>query len=241
MNKKIISAILASVFTLSCMNFSTLAATTTSGTTFATASYAEMTLGTAGSQEITGDVSFIRPVINVSIPAEFTAILNPYHIEIDIPGSNSAPAAKSAKDGVTSGVYFIENHTEEYGVIVRVKATVVDKTEDINVKTIDFVTGDGKAAKNLYATLKVSKDAAYSPKINNTPIYFSEDTENARFRELLLLPPASGDVKSIGYFQIGGDVNPEAEWTESDKVTLSMVLDFRPTATVKAVKVGSGD
>ena len=116
MNKKIISAILAGACAVSAMSFSVSAANT------------NKTQTSIGQVKLSASASVASPILNVSVPSNIAAVVNPYGVKV-----TTRDGVYDA--GVSSPVYTIINQTESSGIAVTATASLTVNTVKDTVDT----------------------------------------------------------------------------------------------------------
>ena len=147
MNKKVISAALASVMALSTLSVSAFAA--------------DKIVKTAGATTYKVSATLAAPEINVTLPGTVAAVVNPYGVSFEMKGQTYGA------QGVTSPTYTIVNNTTASAVSVVATATLTVPTTgtgDAKAPTIkvtatesDIATENAKATgavKTIYAAVK---------------------------------------------------------------------------------------
>ena len=228
MNKKIISAILAGACALSAMSFSAFA-----DVEFAKQEDNQLEKAAAKTYSITAGVP--TPALNVTIPTSINAIINPFGVAIEIEDVGMTGAT-----GVTSPVYTITNNTTTFAIDVYATATVKASTGI----TIGADKGGTDTTKTAQPTVLAAVQTAAGTAINTAPatkvLTFTDmSAANATApaaKNIMSLPKVdatSGKAWS-GYIQIGGTANPKAEWDSKDKLTLTLILDIKPSSASTA-------
>lgn len=239
MNKKIVSSILAGACALSCMSLSA----------FAEDAFVPVVGDTeieqTGSTSYSFSVGFQAPAINVTLPSEIKAVLNPYGIQVEI-----EDVGKASTDGVTSPVYTIANNTLDFGIVVKATAKADVGTGD-NVATLaTSAVSTGDTGNKVYATVKASVNKETACADTTAPIIFK--ASNTTAQELLILTKATKPDRKVipaeGYFQIGGSISdtPTKKWDKITPIKLDLILDIEAAsaetgATAENSAVGAGD
>lgn len=232
MSKRLLSAVLAGACALSCMTFAVFAVDDDDNGTEATVANQDNTeLEKAGSKSYSITAGTHIPIINVTFPANFNAILNPYGIEVTIDD-----AGKTSTAGVTSPIYAVTNNTTEVAITVTAKASARGSA-GITVLEEDPGTALEEEAdeKKVYATVIASTQTPTSVELEaeKTVVFKNaSNTPNPEPEALMVLGKAtkaedSDEVTPTnGYIQFGGKISRKAAWTTTDKVTLNLVLGF---------------
>ena len=228
MNKKFLSAILAGACALSCMSFAAFAQgeeEEAEGATVVTEDPAE--LEKAGSKSYSISAGFTAPALNVTIPSQIKAVLNPYGVTVEVDDG-----VKSGIDGVTSPIYEIVNNTKDFGIAVKATATAKGTTGITIYETGDAPTWETETKKIVKATVKAGATAdAVADVITFQDAAKITSTNKATVGDLIEeIAKAEGDEGTKAYIQIGGNITQAADWTTTDKVTLTLVLDIQPKA-----------
>lgn len=137
MNKKVISALLASVMSLSTLGTSVFAATAT-----------PKEITAAGQTTFKISAAVAAPVIKVSVPSNVSAVINPYGVAIKIKGQDDPVGA----GGVSSVNYQIVNKTETSKIKVSVTPTIVFPTKKVDGETVPAMLFADDADKAKAAT-----------------------------------------------------------------------------------------
>lgn len=220
--RKIFAAAMAGLCAVSTMGISTFAA--------------DETIETSGAKSYKVSAGFQAPAIDVTVPDEVAAIINPYMIEVKL-----SDTVKYEAEGVASPKYTITNNSTEVGI--NVKATFSAEgldglvaTADEAVKTDAANNKDKKklAFVTLNATtpMEIETAAGTVDAGDDNQLVFSADAANPEKTDVLMKLDVKGTDGS-GEFWIGGAVieEPAEKWTASDKLSINVVLDINPFNT----------
>lgn len=172
---------------------------------------------------------FDLPAIDVTFPTSISAMINPYHLNIEKDGW------RTGNSGVTSPEYEIANNSDQIGIRVNAKLSAVGSGE-VRVVSVDTVTGaaptfrnDGTEDKQVFAFLNTTLTKG----IYSNSSYTGSDDSQLAFSETApeeFAPLMSIGTASSGFFRIQGDVveEPAAKWHSGDSVTFNIVFDVSP-------------
>ena len=228
MNKKIISTILAGACALSAMSFSAFA-----DANLAKQEDNQLEKAAAKTYSITAGVP--TPALNVTIPTSINAIINPFGVAIEI-----EDVGMTGTTGVTSPVYTITNNTTTFGIDVYATATVKASTGiTIGANPSDTSATTKTAQPTLLAAVQTAVGTAITADPTQKVLTFTDmSAANATApaaKNIMSLPKVDTSSKAwSGYIQIGGTSNPKAEWDSKDKLTLTLILDIKPSSETSA-------
>lgn len=190
------------------------------------------TVDTAGAKSYKVSAGFQAPTIDVTVPEEVAAIINPYMIQVKLSDTVSYEA-----EGIASPKYTITNNSTEVGI--NVKATYSAEGLDGVVATAAAATtGNTDKKKLAYVTLNATSPlditdlAACTPATGDITPLVMDVTENATPAMLLRLDTKTAG-NNEGEFWIGGDVieEPTEKWSTADRLNINVVLDINPFNT----------
>ncbi|MDE6709994.1 MAG: hypothetical protein K2J76_05845 [Oscillospiraceae bacterium] len=204
---KIFAAALAGLCAVSTMGVSAFAA--------------DEKIETSGAKSYKINAAFQAPTIDVTVPEEIAAVINPYMIAVKI--DNVTYEA----EGIASPRYTITNNSTEVGI--NIKATYSAEGLDGIVDEADKATDPAKNSegkKLAYVTLNAVADTTAGAAATTTLVM---DTEEDTDLLLTLEEKASGKANA-GAMWIGGATieDPAEKWSASDKLSINVVLDINP-------------
>ena len=210
-------------------------------------------ISSAGSASYKTTAALVNPVINVALPSNLSAVINPYGVSV------SDRTGSYGSDGVVSPVYTIRNKTQTSAVAVKAEAyltvpkdkssgeptiTVCENPNEVKSKSgkafaaylLASVSGEGAVSEaseneNLIEANKVKFEAGKT-------IVFADatlDSKNTNKDTLMVIPKADYEGNSLkdyyyGHFQISGESTDmlTANWSSSDKINLVVVFNIVP-------------
>lgn len=218
-SKKIMSAIMAGACALSMTSIAAFAADPT------------VQVKEAGEKVYEVNAGFTAPVIDVTLPTEIKAVINPYGIEIEV-----ETGINTNTDGIASPEYEIKNNSTTFGIKVGAKLsakgtgiTVVDAPSKIPTK----LDSEKTAFAFLNTTTTGAGDYANDEydATDKTQLAFTEDKPE-RATIVMTLDKKGGTDSADGWFQIQGKVTDpeivEKKYAATDKLALNIIFDVNP-------------
>lgn len=212
-----------------------------------------------GSAEYEAGVGMMGAELSVELPAQMKAFLNPYGAEVAITDQAVAPATDPAtsKEGIVSWAYEVVNNTEDFGIMIDVKAAKATVGTGITMVAPGSVT-DGSSATDKQVALVLQAGATAedattydAAKTATTPanatdqgIFVFETTEKSKSK--IAYVPAKAKTDTTGkkvYLGLTGEINKQytsgadtedLEWTEDDTITAAYTLKINPSAKTQA-------
>lgn len=218
MNKKILSSILAGVMTVS---------------TLSIAASADVSDLSESKQTYTVNAGMQQATITATVPTEINAFINPYKAII----TDSTAAGSSFASGIASPTYQIINGMEEKLAVTVTPSIASSKTVSISEKPLKA----NLTEKTVFAYLNTTTLEANNKALFRNTHYDANDKTQVIFKEegvatanIMILDKSAtkGTEGGKGYFRVEGDCTekPEDAWTDSDTVSLSLILDLAPSA-----------
>ena len=189
---------------------------------------ADDTIEAAGEKAYKITAGFEAPTMDVTVPSEIAAIINPYMIEVKFNDT-----LKYEAEGVASPKYTITNNSGDVGV--KVNATYSADGLDGIVETEAAAKDPTKNTKNKkLAYVILNTDQLADPLVMSTKETTTTDP--------ILTLTEKGGTADAGEMWIGGAVpeNPAEKWTANDKLTINVVLDLVPYNTAAGGNQGGG-
>lgn len=238
--KKILAGVLAAASML-----------TVSATAFAAPEAPDKTKAVtkAGETEYEAGISMMTAELDVELPAQMKAFINPYGAEVAI-DAEATPTKSS--DGIVSWAYEVVNNTTDFGIMIDVKKAKATPSTGVSLLTAaPGKTGAKKALVELKAGATAADvkyaaadttSAAATATAQGKVLLTATDQDLARFA----YAPAKDDTNGAGKVFIGivgslekGDptnATPVAdpEWTEDDTITCAYTLKINPAKTTQA-------
>ena len=238
MNKKFLSTILAGACALSCMSLTAFA-----GGDDDEGGAEKPTFATGGAQTITVEAGTYIPTLDVVIPAEVKAFVNPYGLEIDFndPEEDEADPKLKSDDLIASPTYAIENWST---CSVEITATVSGSASGSAKLLTAAKLTEGSTTKDLYVYLTTNTEGdAYDAAKGDILVTTKEvtqaliaDAENAKNPTALDAAEAGedGEVTAAGdtlEFKLAGEVNNKnlkEAWAAKDGVKIKLIFKAAP-------------
>lgn len=204
---KIFAAALAGLCAVSTMGVSAFAA--------------DEKIETSGAKAYKISAAFQAPTIDVTVPEEIAAVINPYMIAVKIDD------VTYEAEGIASPRYTITNNSTEVGI--NIKATYSADGLDGIVDEADKATDSAKnteGKKLAYVTLNAVADTTAGAAAETTLVMATEEATDL----LLTLEEKDTGKKNAGAMWIGGATieDPAEKWSASDKLSINVVLDINP-------------
>lgn len=199
--------------------------------------------------EVEYDIEIPNPkvVMNVAMPSQMKAAINPYGAEFDVDELGTV----SSNNGVVSVAYPIENLDTELGIYV--DATAITSTGSTKWSVTTTALTPGVKGANMAVTASateagitqysnVKKAATSASSQGNLPLDSTVPADKAKgiakgqtSQSKLAYAPASADGVTpskvfIGFVgQLSGDsADTIVNWTDSDQISVSLVLKLTP-------------
>lgn len=218
-SKKILSAILAGACTLSMTSIAAFAA--------------DETITAAGEKKYDVEAGYTAPVIDVTLPTELKAVINPYQIAIEV-----ETGVNTGTDGIASPEYKIVNNDSTFGIKVGAKLSA--KGTGITVAaTPDKIPTKLDSEKTAFAFLNTTVTGDGTTGTYANAAYDADDAAQLAFTEdipdratILMQLGVTAGTDNIGYFKIQGQVTDpeivEKKYATTDKLALSVIFDINP-------------
>lgn len=202
----------------------------------------------AGETEYEAGVSMMTAELDVELPAQMKAFINPYGAEVAV--TDEATPTK-ASTGVLSWYYEVVNNTKDFGIIIDIKDGMATATTGITITDTPKADGGAANTKAACVALLSAKDIATlkavaladGTQITNTAettaqaggkfVFSGTKTTLAKFA---YAPKADTDPGKV-YIAFNGAITLKntvsgattpVEWTEDDSVTCTYILKINP-------------
>lgn len=204
---KIFAAALAGLCAVSTMGVSAFAA--------------DEKIETSGAKSYKINAAFQAPTIDVTVPEEIAAVINPYMIAVKIDD------VTYEAEGIASPRYKITNNSTEVGINIKAtySADGLDGIVDEADKATD-ITKNTELKKLAYVTLNSVADTDPTAAADTTLVMATEEATDL----LLTLEEKATGKANAGAIWIGGATieDPAEKWSTSDKLSINVVLDINP-------------
>lgn len=210
-----------------------------------------------GETEYEAGVGLLSAQLDVELPAQMKAFLNPYGATVAVNEDTDASKIVNSKDNIVSWGYEVVNNTEDFGIFVDVKDLAGKASTGITLKDAAPTAG----AKEAWIALVGGKDAAtaqgaaaIAPAAKTAVIAKAKTSEagvqsclpvkadgskdsQAKFVYCQAKDKAGTNTMTKGVIGITGILaksssTAEVEWTEDDEITLSYTLKISPAPAV---------
>lgn len=231
--KKILASVLAAASVLS------VSATAFAADAGVTAPDKTKTITKSGETEYEAEAGVLGVVLDVVLPAQMKAFINPYGAEVAIDAQ--ATATKST-DGIVSWAYEVVNNTADYGIIIDVKGAKATPSKDVSLlSAAPGTTGaksaliELKAGANQAGVKYAAGDTASTAATTSAQgklIFTATEQDLAKFA--YAAPATTIYIGITGALEKGSATTPAAEWTEDDTITCAYTLKINPAAKTQA-------
>lgn len=211
-----------------------------------------------GETEYEAGVALLTAELDVELPAQMKAFLNPYGATVAVNEDSDATKIMRTKDGIVSWGYEVVNNTEDFGIFVDVK-DLKGKMTSKDGKLVDTAPNAGK--KEAWIAMVGGKNNTTASKAANTApaalaTVVAKGATDATGKQSCLPVKANGTADSqakfvycqakdkdgantmttgiIGFTGILGKTSGTnvVEWTEDDSITLTYTLKISPAPAV---------
>ncbi len=199
-----------------------------------------------GETEYEAAVGMLSVELDVELPGQMKAFLNPYSAEVAVNEDATPANIKKMKTGVISWGYEIKNNTKDFGILI--DANNVTGTATGDVKFVTAAPADG--GKEVKMSLTYSKDiAAFAALTDAVATGATDGTQKdagvmvattaasqAKFGYVAAKGSATtaptGIVGFVGTISEQGSTasGKTTNWTEDDAFSVSYVLKISPAA-----------
>lgn len=186
-----------------------------------------------GTAEYEAGIGFLTAELDVELPAQMKAFLNPYGASVAVT-EDATPVKLSSN--IVSWAYEVVNNTEDFAIAIDVVDAVATTSKDV---TLASTIADADTTKKAVVVLKAADDA------NNLAYDSSADTANGAGcvvftgtkttqKKFASVPAKTATGAGKTYIGITGaltDIDKlTTDWTDEDTITCTYTLKINPAA-----------